>query len=40
MANFRKRGKTWEFRLSYKDIEGNDQKIEKGRFKTKNCATA
>ena len=40
MANFRKRGKTWQFRLSYKDNNGEYKKFEKGGFKTKKEAEA
>ena len=40
MANFRKRGKTWQFRLSYKDNNGEYKKFEKGGYKTKKEAEA
>ena len=40
MANFRKRGKTWQFRLSYKDNNGEYKKFEKGGYKTKKEAAA
>ena len=38
MANFRKRGKTWQYRLSYRDSDGNFKKAEKGGFRTKKEA--
>ncbi len=40
MANFRKRGKTWQYRISFKDNNGVYQKEEKGGFKTKKEAEA
>lgn len=38
MASFRKRGKTWQVRVSYKDMYGHLKRIEKGGFKTKKEA--
>ncbi|MCY9807083.1 tyrosine-type recombinase/integrase [Lentilactobacillus senioris] len=38
MASYRKRGKTWQVRVSYKDMYGNLKRIEKGGFRTKKEA--
>lgn len=35
MANYRKRGKTWQYRISVKNENGNYKKLEKGGFRTK-----
>ncbi|EGP4958297.1 site-specific integrase [Enterococcus faecium] len=37
MASFRKRGKKglWQYRITYKDIEGKEREISKGGFRTK-----
>lgn len=35
MASFRKRGKTWQYRINYYDENGNRNPIEKGGFRTK-----
>lgn len=35
MASFRKRGKTWQYRINYYDENGNRDPIEKGGFRTK-----
>lgn len=40
MANFRKRGKTWQYRISVKNDDGTFQKYEKSGFKTKKEAEA
>lgn len=38
MATIEKHGKTWRYRISYKDPEGNYQRISKPGFKTKSEA--
>lgn len=40
MASIKKRGKTWQYRVSYTDKDGNRKFINKGGFKTKAEASA
>ncbi|MDT2848803.1 site-specific integrase [Vagococcus carniphilus] len=38
MANYRKRGNSWQYEISYKKLNGDFTKIRKGGFKTKKAA--